>query len=514
MSASIRHRHSFGRPTPWDDDDDRGDPDALLGTTLAGRYRITGLLGEGGMGRVYRAEHLRLGRVLAIKVLAVDRGVPRAEARFALEAEAMARIGHPNIVDVLDFGETASGACFLVMEHLEGEDLGALLDREGAQPWPRVREIVVQICRGLQAAHDRGIVHRDIKPENCFLTQRGEQRDFVKLLDFGVAKLTGRVTRRLTRTGNLLGTPEYMAPEQARGGDIDHRADVYAAGMVMYELLTGSVPFTGDSFMGVLLQQLNDPVPAPSQKRPDLAIAAELDAIVLRALAKSPADRFQSAAELAAAIAAVRDDAIAAVTVTAPAQGSEHRVTSVHAPRSRAAWSLAPALALAFAAGVGAIVWTAAAEPEPTPVQHVEVVSAIEPKPADVPTPVQPQATTPVATRPSAVIAPLDQAKRAPTSERVGPRPRSRPSSAQIDAAMRDVNSVVKLCAGSIGGGTRGDRVKVKLTVTGSGDVIAARALGEHADTKVGRCVERAAGQARFAAFPGERASVVHTFAL
>jgi serine/threonine protein kinase len=240
---------------------------------LAERYKLVKLIGEGGMGSVYQAEHTTIGRKLAIKVLAPEFGdSPEVVARFLQEARTASMLHHEHIVDVTDFGYTKQGLAFLTMEYLEGENLADLLEREGRLPWTRVRRVILQICRALHAAHEKGIVHRDMKPDNCFRIKRGGNQDFIKILDFGIAKvisdgsLTGRQEKpkMATEAGTLLGTPEYMAPEIARDQKADARVDVYSLGILMYELLTGSVPFKGSTFMATVAMQMVDEPQPPS----------------------------------------------------------------------------------------------------------------------------------------------------------------------------------------------------------------------------------------------------------
>ncbi|MFZ6178290.1 serine/threonine-protein kinase [Nannocystis pusilla] len=283
----------------------------LVGTVLADRYRLLKRIGEGGMGSVYQAEHITIGRKLAIKVLSPEYGdSPEIIARFLQEARTASMLHHEHIVDITDFGYTKQGLAFLTMEYLEGEDLATMLAREGRQPWTRVRRILLQICRALDAAHEAGIVHRDMKPDNCFRIKRGGNPDFIKILDFGIAKVivdgtaSGRADRQkmATEAGTLLGTPEYMAPEIARDQKPDARVDVYSVGVVMYELLTGSVPFKGQTFMATVAMQMVDEPEAPRRRAPDAGIPESIERIVLQALRKDPAERFQTIREFADAI--------------------------------------------------------------------------------------------------------------------------------------------------------------------------------------------------------------------
>jgi serine/threonine protein kinase len=281
--------------------------DPLIEQVVADRYRILRKLGEGGMGSVYLAEHVVIEKKFALKVLAPELARrPDLVARFLQEARSASRIGHENVIDISDFGQSADGLVFIAMEFLDGKDLGEIVRGQGALSWEDARGIVLQICRALRAAHDKNIVHRDMKPENIFLIQREGQPHFVKILDFGIAKVMGLDPNgpRLTRTGMIFGTPEYMAPEQAEGKDTDHRADIYAVGCILYHLITGQTPFIAESFMTMLTKHLmEDPVP-PSVRRPDLAIPPEMDALVLKALEKDRDKRWQSMAELLEAVSA------------------------------------------------------------------------------------------------------------------------------------------------------------------------------------------------------------------
>ena len=273
-----------------------GDSVGVIGQVIDGRYAVRALIGEGGMGRVYEAEHVEIGKRVALKILhPVYSRTPEVVARFRREARAASKIGHPNIVDVTDSGTTADGSVYFVMEFLDGVELAAVIDREGALPVPRVLAIGTQICRALAAAHNAGIVHRDLKPENVLLVVREGTTDFVKVLDFGIAKsaeLEETRKERLTHPGMAMGTPEYMAPEQAAGKPADSRSDVYAVGAILYEMLTGRPPYEGENFMAILTKKATlDPV-APRAVRPDLPQAVE--DVVMRALARDPAVRPQS----------------------------------------------------------------------------------------------------------------------------------------------------------------------------------------------------------------------------
>ena len=296
--------------------------DALVGQILDDRYRILRRIGEGGMGIVYEAEHAIIEKRVALKVLRDDYS-SRSEVvqRFRQEAKSASRIGNEHIVDISDFGETPQNQIYFVMELLEGEDLANVLARERTLSVERAADILEQCLRALQAAHDKGIVHRDMKPENIFLTTREHRSDFVKIVDFGIAKMSdvetaGAPGRKLTKTGMIFGTPEYMSPEQAAGKELDHRVDLYALGVIFFEMLTGQTPFIGDSFMGILTQHMFEEPPRLRELNPSLSVDPAIEAFLDRALTKEPAERFQSCDEMAGALsAALHGEAFRSSTV-------------------------------------------------------------------------------------------------------------------------------------------------------------------------------------------------------
>jgi serine/threonine-protein kinase len=285
----------------------RSEKDALIGRTLPGGYRVTHLVGVGGMGRVYCAEQVALGRTVAVKVvhphLADDE---LAAARFLNEARAASRLSHPNSVAIFDFGRTDDGQPYIVMEYLRGRDLGRVAQTEGPLPLRRVVEVLRQTLAALGEAHALGIVHRDLKPDNIVLEPMRSGLDFVKVVDFGLAKLLGGEATRersaLTRPGLVCGTPEYMSPEQGRGDELDGRSDLYSVGVVLFELLAGCQPFLADSATKTLLLHLTEPAPDPRDVAPDRAIPAAFAELALRSLAKSREDRFQTATAFADAL--------------------------------------------------------------------------------------------------------------------------------------------------------------------------------------------------------------------
>lgn len=272
-----------------------GDP--LVGQTVAERYRVLERIGEGGMGSVYRAMHVHMRKMVALKVLHKEMThVAEAVARFEREAVAAARIAHPNVAAALDFGRLDDGAFYLALEYVEGRSLRAELEARRQLAPARARELARQIADALAAAHAEGIVHRDLKPENVMLIRQPDGSDLVKVLDFGIAKVSLEKDgqgAQLTRVGSVFGTPDYMSPEQASGTPVDHRSDLYSLGIMLYEMVTGRPPFTG-VITAVLLQHVQQPPPPlPAGTDPKLA------ALILRLLEKQPEARFESALELA-----------------------------------------------------------------------------------------------------------------------------------------------------------------------------------------------------------------------
>lgn len=265
-----------------------------IGATFQGTYRLERVIGEGGMGVVYEASHCRLSRRFAIKLLfnrhADD---PQAQARFEREAQIAGSLGHPHLVEVIDFNRTSDGCPYIVMELLVGEDLASRLGRVCRLSLAEAVEIARQTASALQAVHQAGVVHRDLKPQNIYLCRSADGSDNVKVVDFGVSKLLGSA-KTLTRTGTLVGSPYYMAPEQAleRSAEVDARTDVYALGAVLFEMLAGSPPFLADSLPTLLYRIVNDPVPSLVRARPD--VPAAVARVVERAMSKKPADRFPS----------------------------------------------------------------------------------------------------------------------------------------------------------------------------------------------------------------------------
>lgn len=288
---------------PLEDAPDASTPagDPLIGKLVDERYVVKASLGEGGMGSVYRVEHRALQRPFAMKVLRRDLAREKDLCtRFIQEARTAATINHPNVIQITDFGSLPDNTPYFVMEYLDGQPLSSLIKNGGPLPAARAVRLLAQVAAGIGAAHRAGIVHRDLKPENVFVLETPSGDDLVKLLDFGVAKVAG--SAKLTRTGMVFGSPHYMSPEQASGQPVDHRADIYALGVVMYELFTGHVPFEADTYMGVLTKHM---FMAPERFVEKLGATKELGAledITLRCLEKKPENRYSTIDELIAEV--------------------------------------------------------------------------------------------------------------------------------------------------------------------------------------------------------------------
>jgi serine/threonine-protein kinase len=331
------------------------------------------------MGLVYEAEHVTIEKRVALKVLRDDfSSRPEVVERFKQEAKSATRIGNEHIVDISDFGTTPSGASYFVMELLEGEDLANVLERDGQVPLERAADILLQCCKALGAAHAKGIVHRDMKPENIFLTVRDDRRDFVKIVDFGIAKMSdvetaGAPGRKLTKTGMIFGTPEYMSPEQAAGKKtLDHRVDIYALAVIFFEMITGRVPFVGDTFMGILTQHMFEDPPRLHDVNPHVEVPDAVAAFIYRGLAKDPDERFRSCEEMAAALEhalAGRTKGLATFPgygASVPATRRSPRTVAADTPddlptpparRSRAGLVLGAVVVVASALAGGGAVW-------------------------------------------------------------------------------------------------------------------------------------------------------------
>jgi len=286
----------------------------MVGRVLADKFKIVSLIARGGMGKVYRAEQAPLGRTCAIKVLTPpDNGSTTEDEfrkRFFLEASIGAKLTHPNTVTIFDYGVTEDGVYFIAMEYLEGKTLARVLKEEGPFVEERAAHIARQICRSLREAHALGVIHRDLKPANVYLVEHADEVDVVKVLDFGLVKDMESEGEDLTQTGLFMGSPKYMSPEQIRGEHVDGRTDVYALGIMMYEMVVGKVPYDRAKQVDTLLAHVNDRLPPLRDKKPDLEISESFEVAILKTLAKNPADRFAGMAEVLEALKGAQGGAL------------------------------------------------------------------------------------------------------------------------------------------------------------------------------------------------------------
>jgi serine/threonine protein kinase len=420
--------------------------DGLLGVVLEDRYRLVGVLGRGGMGTVYQAEDTRLQRRCAVKVLHASLAEDRKHVeRFLREAQMIARLDHPGIVEIYSYGEDPPGIAFFAMEFLHGEDLDTRLKRSAehsydisdACAWAQ------QIAQAVAAVHEAGMIHRDLKTSNVFLARRrGEER--CKLLDFGIARPED--SSEMTTTGTTLGTPSYMSPEQIQSAEVDRRSDIYSFGVLMYKLLTGKLPFAGDAIQ-IAWHHCNTPAPVPSVVAPSAGISPDLDAIVLKALAKDPGDRYATIDEVEAALtAALHADtpdpaprwpvsAACGATVASPAVAAREPSTTPQQPVDARALSLW--LGIPLGLGAFAVLLTTlflivrGAPSEPTPIPQPLVERAPSPPPSPAP------ASQPREPAPSAAPLPESTAPAPPPTPPSAAPPAVRPRGE--DAAKRPV---------------------------------------------------------------------------
>jgi len=285
--------------------DEKWDPDSLIGQTVATHYKLIEKIGQGGMGVVYKAEHIRISRPAAIKILNPElAGDPAVVARFGREAEMASRLNHPNAVGIYDVGEEESGLVYIAMEYVDGEQLSKIIERDSPLPPLRTANIIRQVAGALDAAHQLNIVHRDLKPDNIMICRQSGKVDWVKVVDFGIAKQTrhGFGYQSVTRRGLILGTPEYMAPEQLLREPLDSRTDVYSLGLVAYRMLTGKLPFTGKNSQAKMVKKLTESPRGFKEARPDLNLSPEIEAIVMRAISRERVDRYSTTLEFSAAL--------------------------------------------------------------------------------------------------------------------------------------------------------------------------------------------------------------------
>jgi hypothetical protein len=279
-------------------------PDPLIGRVINDRFRVVSLIARGGMGKVYRAEQAPLGREVALKVLNPNYsgdGDPEFHKRFFLEASTCSKLTHPNTVTIFDYGRTDDDVYYIAMELLDGRTLHRMLRDEGSLPPARALHVARQVCRSLREAHNLGVIHRDLKPANIYMVRHGDETDFVKVLDFGLVKEIGE-GEDLTQTGLFMGSPKYMSPEQIRGEKVDGRADIYALGVILYEMLTGKVPFDRPNSVNILMAHVHEAPPPLIAANPECEVSSSIEQIVMKALAKNPDERFANMDELLAAL--------------------------------------------------------------------------------------------------------------------------------------------------------------------------------------------------------------------
>jgi serine/threonine protein kinase len=299
--AAAQHAEGAGGQAPK-----QSGPDPLLGRAINDRFKVTALIARGGMGKVYKAEQAPLGRVCAIKVLNPNYSGdhdPEFHKRFFLEASISSKLTHPNTVTIFDYGRTDDNIYYMAMEFLEGRTLHRGLREEGPFVEERATHIARQICRSLREAHSLGVIHRDLKPANVYLIEHGDEKDFVKVLDFGLVKnIDDTKGEDLTQTGLFMGSPKYMAPEQIRGEHVDARTDIYALGIILYEMVTGKVPFDRPNSVNILMAHVNEPVPRLRDMKPDIVVSEPLEATIYKCVEKNPDDRYKSMDEVLGAL--------------------------------------------------------------------------------------------------------------------------------------------------------------------------------------------------------------------
>jgi len=482
------------------------DPETLVGSLLGERYKLLRLIGQGGMGAVYLAEHVVIGKQIAVKVLSPDYSRnPGDVQRFLQEARAASLIRHDHVVDIADFGRSPQGHAYIVMEYLEGEDLSRTLQTVGVMKWFRVSNIILQISSALAAAHAKGIIHRDMKPENCFRVKRDGETDYIKVLDFGIAKIVDdRFTKgqhSLTIEGGIIGTPEYIAPELCRGLKADSRVDIYAVGVIMYRMLTGVLPFRTDTdnYMAVLSQHLTDPPVPPREQNPSAEIPPKIEQIVLKALEKDPAKRYQKVEEL---IAALRE---AQMTLTgASSTGIMLGFPTMPRPRTirkppRMPVGLLLTLVGVLILGVAAIAWTLLGGNfnDDTTVAATTRHQA-PPEPTPEPTPQPPQQPPPPTPEPTIVSDDTGDAGSDTGTDTGAAAPAHALPEALSGAEFRRAIAPLQRSLKASCPGLRGFEVGAKVYVDASGKVSRVVPEGRQAGSSFSNCVVKLVRQTRF----------------
>ncbi len=420
-----------------------GKSPGLIGQLIGERYQVERRLGEGAMGEVYLARHVLMGRQCALKVMsqALSRD-PDAVSRFNREATNASRIAHPNVCAVYDFGLTPDGLVYLAMEYVAGRALSEVLDDEGPLLVPRAATLLAQCAHGLQVAHDLGIVHRDLKPDNIMVTP-AKAREIAKLVDFGIAKaVESEPGQRVTRTGFVVGTPEYMAPEQLAGDPLDGRSDQYALALVFYRAITGTLPFEGNSVQETLVKRLTEPPRPLAVARPDLRFPAGLQGVMDRALARNPAERYPTVTAFSDAVTEItRGDALA--TQRMEQQGARDpvaipptRQTPKEKQRSGVRFAITAVATLTVGAGAWAMLDSNAAPPAPRSDSTTSLTEITEklvtPPPAPAAVPPKPQETV-TRTAPS----------RTATTDTLVPEPEEFDTAARRPAAIRQAQRIM-----------------------------------------------------------------------
>lgn len=472
-----------------------------VGSVIADRYRVIERLSEGGMATVYLAEHVAVGRTLALKILHPGQSSqPDLLRRFVQEARAASLVRSPHVVDIIDVGVTPDRLAYMAMELLDGEDLAQLLARGGPLPWSRLGPMILQICDALAAAHAQGIVHRDVKPENCFVTEFAGARDFIKVIDFGIAKdLEGKadVGRARTVSGSIYGTAAYVAPELLAGKSADARVDIYALGVLMYELLAGEKPFPGEALADILLGHLQTP-PTPLRVKAPGRVPEAVDALVLRTLEKDPGRRYPSMAALAEAVAATLDplEMQRAVEAGVIPTGSYLAVLRGDHPRSAArrtgsAAAVAPVVrsrrrlaarfALIPALGLGVALWLGRTRPDErvTPPSRPELAARLE-APAGAPRGLPHAPPPPPPVRDARPEAPT------PTAEPGVTRPTRLSAAAVRREIQREIAPGARACLTRHTRLIKGQQFPVHVEIRPSGE---ARATATLATSPAARCI-------------------------
>jgi len=493
----------------------------LVGQVVADRYAIIKKLGEGGMGAVYLGEHVKMGRKSAIKVMNPSMAAdPDAISRFNREASNASRISHPNVCQIYDFGETREGIIYLAMEFIQGAALTDIIEREGALAPPRAVRILRQSADALAAAHDLGIVHRDLKPDNIMIVQGRDGADVVKVVDFGIAKAVAgdEAGQKVTKTGLVVGTPEYMSPEQLSGDKLDGRSDIYSLGLVFYRMLTGVLPFQADSAQETMIKRLTDEPMPLAAARPDIAFPPKLQAVLDKALARSPAERYAVATDFAHdAEAAVGGAAVPGTRVAEPVTSAATQLMDAeHALKGQRPRTAAPTAArprpappakkfpvvpvLGGVAGVGAIAVVAVmmmsrAPKSPASPTPADSGQAAAPAPAGTQTAANTAAANPATANPAPGGRPGGTATRPqPSGKEPVPQPpatQTNPGSGAPDLATvnSDLNAAMDQALGNNPGGGRAaarryfDMVTLPDSVRAKAAEIIAQSFGTQGDT-------------------------------